>query len=211
MGLRIGPDVKAENAWETSRGSRDIVICVMDDGFDLGHPDFDAPGKVVAPRDFGQQDSTPEPVASDDNHGTACAGVALAAETGVGSVGLAPRCAFMPVRMSLSLSDQAVVSMFRHALDSKADVISCSWSAAAWNFPLSAKINAILHECATQGRRNGKGCVILFAAGNENRPLNGTKDGRISRHGFALHPDVIAVGAPIAWMRAPATATSAQS
>lgn len=195
MGLAMGADVKAEAAWEINRGSRDIVICVMDDGFDLGHPDFSAPGKVVAPRDFGQQDLTPEPVESDDNHGTACAGVALAEENGIGSVGLAPRCAFMPVRMSLSLSDETVVSMFRHALDKKADVISCSWSAAAWNFPLSTKINAILHECATQGRRNGKGCVILFAAGNENRPLNGTKDGRVSHQGFALHPDVIAVAA----------------
>ena len=195
MGLKIGADVKAEAAWEISRGSRDIVICVIDDGFDLGHPDFSALNKVVAPRDFGQQDQTPEPVENDDNHGTACAGVALAEETGVGSVGLAPRCTFMPVRMSLSLSDQIVVSMFSHALDNKADVISCSWSAAAWNFPLSTKINAILHHCATQGRRNGKGCVILFAAGNENRPLNGTKDGRVSHQGFALHPDVIAVGA----------------
>lgn len=195
MGLQVGADVKAELAWEISRGSRDIAICVMDDGFDLGHPDFSAPGKVIAPRDFGQQDVTPEPVESDDNHGTACAGVALAEETGVGSVGLAPRCAFMPLRMSLNLSDEAVVSMFRHALDNKADVISCSWSAASWNFPLSTKINAILHHCATQGRRNGKGCAILFAAGNENRPLNGTKDGRVSHQGFALHPDVIAVGA----------------
>jgi subtilisin family serine protease len=36
----------------------------------------------------------------------------------------------------------------------------------------------------------------LFAAGNENRPLNGIlPDGRISHQGFALHPDVIAVGA----------------
>ncbi len=195
LGLASGADVKAELAWEMNRGSRDIAICVVDDGFDLGHPDFAAPGKIVAPRDFGQQDIVPEPVSGDDNHGTACAGVALAEETGVGTVGLAPHCAFMPVRMSMMLSDESVVSMFRHALDNNADVISCSWSAASWNFPLSTKISAMLHECATQGRRNGKGCVILFAAGNENRPLDGDKDGRVSHQGFALHPDVIAVAA----------------
>jgi subtilisin-like proprotein convertase family protein len=47
---------------------------------------------------------------------------------------------------------------------------------------------------ATQGR-GGRGCVILFAAGNEDRPLDGTKDGQRSVQGFALHPDVIAVAA----------------
>ena len=195
MGLKAGADVKAETAWEISRGSRDITICVIDDGFDLGHPDFSGAGKTIFPRDFGQQDLVPEPVASDDNHGTSCAGVALAEETGVGTVGLAPRCSFMPVRMDLMLSDETVVAMFRHAAEKNADVISCSWSAASWNFPLSTKINAILHQCATQGRRNGKGTVILFAAGNENRPLDGIKDGRVSHQGFALHPDVLAIAA----------------
>ena len=49
LGLTEGADVKAKKAWDVTRGKRDIVICVMDDGFDLGHPDFDAPG---VQRDF---------------------------------------------------------------------------------------------------------------------------------------------------------------
>jgi subtilisin family serine protease/subtilisin-like proprotein convertase family protein len=167
----------------------------MDDGFDLGHPEFNVPGKIVSPRDFGQDDSDPNPVYEDDNHGTACAGVAIAEENGTGVVGLAPGCAFMPVRTSSWLSDESIVSLFQYAIDKHADVISCSWSAASWNFPLSTKMHGIMHKAATEGRRNKKGCVILFAAGNENRPLNGQKDGKISHQGFALHPDVIAVGA----------------
>jgi subtilisin-like proprotein convertase family protein len=51
-----------------------------------------------------------------------------------------------------------------------------------------------LHQVATEGR-GGKGCVILFAAGNENAPLDGRKDDVTYYQGFALHPDVIAVGA----------------
>lgn len=196
IGLVEGADVKAEEAWEYTKGSRDIIVCVMDDGFDLDHPDFNVPGKIVAPRDFGQEDFDPNPFYEDDNHGTSCAGVAIAEENGSGVVGLAPGCAFMPVRTSNRLSDQAVTSLFQYAIDHNADVISCSWSAAAWNFPLSTKIHAIIHKAATQGRRNGKGCVILFAAGNENRPLDGfTEDGQPSVQGFAIHPDVIAVGA----------------
>lgn len=195
IGLTAGADVKAEEAWDHSRGSRDIVVCVMDDGFDLKHPDFDVPGKIVEPRDFGDEDFEPNPESEDDNHGTACAGVAIAEENGSGVVGLAPRCAFMPVRTSGWISDESIRKLFQYAIDHNADVISCSWSAGAWNFPLSTKMDGIIRKAATQGRRNGKGCVILFAAGNEDRPLDGEKDGRVSHQGFALHPNVIAVGA----------------
>ena len=194
-GLTAGADVKAEGAWEHTRGSRNIVVCVMDDGFDLEHPDFKALNKIVAPRDFGQGDFDPSPGLEDDNHGTACAGVAVAEENGTGVVGLAPGCAFMPVRTSRWISDESIKKLFEYAIDHAADVISCSWSAGAWNFPLSTKMHGIIKKAATQGRSNGKGCVILFAAGNENRPLDGEKEGRVSHQGFALHPNVIAVGA----------------
>jgi subtilisin family serine protease len=194
-GMRTGADVKAEGAWEISRGSREISVCVMDDGFDLQHPDFDVPGKIVSPRDFGQDDFQPNPVNDTDNHGTACAGVAVAEENGTGVVGLAPQCTLMPIRTSGWLSDNSITDLFQYAIDNHADVISCSWSASSWNFPLSTIMTAIIHKTATEGRRNHKGCLILFAAGNENRPLKGTKDGRASHQGFALHADVIAVGA----------------
>ena len=195
LGSLSGADVKAEAAWEYTRGSRTITICVIDDGFDLGHPEFNPPGKIVAPRDFGQDNFDPNPVFDSDNHGTACAGVALAEENGQGIVGLAPGCAFMPVRMASWLTDDAIVSYFQYAVDHGADVISCSWSAQSWYFPLSAKMAGIIHYAATQGRRSQKGCVILFAAGNENRPLDGEKNGQPSLQGFALHPDVLAVAA----------------
>jgi subtilisin family serine protease len=194
-GLAAGADVKAEEAWDYTRGSRDIAVCVMDDGFDLEHPDFDAPEKIVEPRDFGESDFNPSPGLEDDNHGTACAGVAVAEENGTGVVGLAPRCAFMPIRTSRWISDESIKKLFQYAIDHAADVISCSWSAGAWNFPLSTKMHGIIKKAATQGRVNGKGCVILFAVGNEDRPLDGEKDGRVSHQGFALHPNVIAVGA----------------
>ncbi len=195
IGLKQGADVSAEKAWEISRGSRDITICVIDDGFDLSHPDLSGNNKIMSPRDFGQSDSIPNPVSYSDNHGTACAGVALAEENDAGVVGLAPKCSFMPIRMSTWLTDQAVVDMFQYVIDNHADVVSCSWSAGAWNFPLSLKMTGIIHKAATQGRSNGKGCVILFAAGNEDRPLKGEKDNKVSHQGFALHADVMAIAA----------------
>jgi subtilisin family serine protease len=195
LGLAEGADVKAEEAWDVTRGDRDITICIIDDGFDLSHPDFDVPGKIVAPRDFGQNDFDPNPASEEDNHGTCCAGVALAEENGIGVVGLAPQCSFMPIRMADNLSDGTLVDYFEYAMNNGADVISCSWSAWAAFFPLSQKVSAMIHHVATKGRTNQKGCVILFAAGNENSPLDGVKDGIQYHQGFALHPDVISVAA----------------
>jgi subtilisin family serine protease len=194
-GLKAGADVKAEGAWAVTMGSRGVTVCVIDDGFDLGHPDFNVSGKIVAPKDFGDEDGDPSPGTSDDKHGTSCAGVAIAEANGQGVVGLAPGASFMPVRMAEWLTDDSITAMFQHAMDNGADVISCSWSAASPFFPLSTKTTAIIRTAATQGRRNQKGCVILFAAGNENSPLDGIKDGVQYHQGFALHPNVIAVAA----------------
>lgn len=190
--LKEGADVKAEQAWEISRGSREITVCVIDDGFDLDHSDLSGPDKVVHPRDFGQDDQDPHPVINDDNHGTSCAGVAIAEENGSGVVGLAPLCSFMPIRSSGWLTDQTIANMFDYAMNHGADVISCSWSAAGEYFPLTTKMHDAIHRAATQGR-DGRGCVILFAAGNENNPLLNEQNG--IHQGFALHPDVIAVAA----------------
>ncbi len=84
-----GADVSAPDAWELTRGDRSINVCVMDDGVDTDHIDFSSAGKILAPRDFGQGDTDPTP-GFGDNHGTACAGVAVADENGVGVVGIAP-------------------------------------------------------------------------------------------------------------------------
>lgn len=191
--LVLGADIGAEAAWNITRGSRDICICVMDDGFDLGHPDLTANGKLVSPWDFGQGDASPLPVFNNDNHGTSCAGVALAEENGVGTVGSAPRCSFMPIRTSGYLADTDIEAMFNYAATKGADVISCSWSASAWNFPLSVRASEAISKAATNGRRNNRGCVILFAAGNEDRALNDPTNGSVQ--GFAIHPLVCAVAA----------------
>lgn len=194
-GLARGADVNAVEAWRTTRGTREVVVCLIDDGFDLDHPALSGPGKIVAPYNFVDNTSQPRPAGPDDNHGTPCAGLAVAEENSQGAAGLAPECAWMPLRTGDWLSDGLLVDLLAHAVYHGADVICCGWSAAAWNFPLSTKMHAAIHNAAARGRANRKGCLILFAAGNENRPLDGDKDGRRSYQGFALHPGVLAVAA----------------
>jgi len=190
-----GADVGAEEAWDCTKGSRDIIISVMDDGFDLVSPKFNVKGKIVAPMDFLEKDFNLDYSLDDNNHGTACAGIALAEENGIGVVGLAPACAFMPIRIPIVISDDLMVAIFQYAIDYNADVINCSWKARAGFFPLSTAVDAIIQKAASAGRKNKNGCVILFAAGNDNAPINGIKDGKRWLNGFAAHPDVIAVGA----------------
>ncbi len=197
--------VSAEKAWDITRGDRSIVVAIMDDSVDLNHPDFQAPGKIVAPRNFHDDNFLPLPGSADDNHGTSCAGVAVAEENGIGVVGAAPGCALMPIRTSGFLDDDAIEALFEWAVSNGAAVISCSWGPAAVYFPLSLRQSNALTRAASEGRK-GKGCVIVFAAGNANRPTNGTineqgwpndviKGSTDWLTGFAVHPDVIAVSA----------------
>jgi subtilisin family serine protease len=197
--------IDIERAWDISRGDRAIVIAVTDDSIDLNHPDFQGSGKIVAPRDLADQDFLPLPELTTDNHGTAVAGVAVAEENGRGIVGVAPDCALMPIRTTGFLDDESIETLFHWATDHGAAVMCCSWGPGALRFPLSLRQRAAITEAATMGR-GGKGCVIVFAAGNFNRPLNATTheagwpDNALGGettwlNGFAIHPDVITVSA----------------
>jgi subtilisin family serine protease/subtilisin-like proprotein convertase family protein len=203
--LAAGSHIDVEKAWDMTKGTRSVVVAIADDAIDLNHADFQGQGKIVAPKDFKDQDFLPLPEGESESHGTACAGVAVAEENGRGIVGVAPGCALMPLRTTGFLDDRSIEALFDWAIEKGASVISCSWGAATLYFPLSLRQRAAINRAATQGR-NGKGCVVVFAAGNSNRPLNGTIYERLWYNnllngptqwlnGFATHPDAIAVSA----------------
>jgi len=203
--LAYGSHISVEPAWDITRGVRSIVVAIADDSFDLHHPDFQGMGKVVAPRDLKENNFLPIPQEQETSHGTACAGLAIAEENAVGIIGVAPGCAFMPIRTTGFLDDESIEEIFHWAIDKGTSVISCSWGAAAIYFPLSLRQRAAITYAATEGR-NGKGCVIVFAAGNANRPIDGTVNeqkwpkntlsGNTAwLNGFAIHPDVVTVSA----------------
>ncbi|NWF59740.1 MAG: S8 family serine peptidase [Fischerella sp.] len=203
--LANGSHIAAEQAWNITRGVRSVVVAVVDDSFDLNHPDFQGSGKIVAPRDLKENDFLPLPNEKEASHGTACAGIAVAEENGTGIAGVAPGCALMPIRSTGFLDDESIEEIFNWAIEKGASIISCSWGASAIYFPLSLRQRAAITRAATKGR-NGKGCIILFAAGNANRPVSGSvneqgwqknlvKGDTKWLSGFAVHPDAIAVAA----------------
>lgn len=192
--FKAGADAKVIDAWNwlKSTGSSNITVAVIDSGFDLNHPDLKGNGgKIVAPWDFDTDTPDVSPRAG-DWHGTPCAGVAVGAANGIGIVGAAPNAKLLPIR-SVGISDTYIERMFNHAVMNGADIISNSWGASSPGFTLSTRMIEALRKAATQGR-NGRGCIIVFAAGNSNVSISNAANPNAVM-GFATHPNVITVSA----------------
>ncbi len=218
--LVAGAGIFAPQAWDRTRGRRDIVVAVADDGFDLTHPDFQGQGKVRARlnADAGS-DAGARPVISwdedvhprpGDYHGTPCLGVAVAEGNGSGVVGVAPGCALAAVRFPLSMSDFHYMLMFEK-ISAVADVVSCSWGYPPGFYPPNRALTEAMTRLASSGGRRAKGLIFCIAAGNNNCPIldldnqltyqyfdhNGLLQsyrGRIHRW-IAAHPAAIVVSA----------------
>ena len=194
-GQTVAASVNVEAGHAMTQGEG-VTIAVIDDGFDLAHEEFSSSGKITAAQDFQSSDNDPSP-GFDDNHGTACAGVACA-DGRFGASGVAPKARLMPLRMPLSLNSQRLADAFVWAADHGADVISNSWGPpdGPWfrpddpqhlrSFALPDNIRLAIDYAANNGR-GGKGCVILFAAGNGNESVD--------LDGYASYEKVLAVAA----------------
>ena len=187
-------NVEAAHAITEGEGT---TIAIIDTGTDMDHDEFSSPGKLVAPRDTTANDADPRPGGRDENHGTACAGVACA-DGKFGASGVAPLAKLMPIRMMSQLGSQGEANAFYWAAENGADVISCSWGPADgrwWDpndplhdtvVPLPDSTRLALDYVVTRGR-NGKGCIVLFAAGNGNESVD--------NDGYASYERVLAVAA----------------
>lgn len=182
--LRKGADARVIDAWKRlgNTGSSKVVIAVIDNGFDLTHPDLK--NKIYKPFDLWNQSSHVTQGNPSYTHGTPCASVALAAANGSGIVGAAPNAKFMPVS-GTSFGLRATEQMFDYCITNGADIISCSWGTTDASFSLSPLKEEAIAKAAQKGR-GGKGCIILYAVGNENEEFVNF---------YATHPDVIAVAA----------------
>lgn len=118
--------VRAPQAWDITRGSEKIMVAIVDNGFNLKHPELKS--KVVQPYNVWKHsdDIFPQQV----DHGTHVAGTALAiANNGKGICGIAPNCKFMPVQVANDrgqMTTTSVLDGILYALYQGADVINVS-------------------------------------------------------------------------------------
>ena len=187
--------VEMRKVWQYSKGEN-VTIAIIDDGVDIYHPEFNLPGKVVYPRDTILDSDSAQPQTIDENHGTCCAGVALAQGSGLAS-GVAPMARLIPIR-SGGLGSFSEAKAFAWAADHGADIISCSWGPpdGIWYdpddpahripFPLPDSSRLAIDYALKKGR-NGSGCLMVWAAGNGNE--------EIQYDGYASLPTILAVAA----------------
>jgi subtilisin family serine protease len=187
-GAKKGEDVNILEAWKTTMGKRSIVVAVLDDGVDVEHPNLrtriwknpNPRGPDRIGRDFFLPDNHPDhfnprpkrfqfpfdQMRGNDIHGTCCAGVVTAAGKDGGSVGAAPKCRILPVKIFHAddlAADERVANAIRYAAQ-HADIISCSWSGG-----FSTDLQLALEDVG-QGR-DGRGVAVFCATGNEDSPV----------------------------------------
>jgi subtilisin family serine protease len=182
--LKKGADAKVFDAWQRlgNTGSDDVIVALIDNGFDLTHPDLRT--KIFKPINIKNKSSHLPQGDPFYTHGTPCASVAVASSNGQGIVGAAPKAKFMPIN-GTSYSNRLTEDMFDYCIRNGADIISCSWGTTDSTFSLGPIKEDAIARAAREGR-NGKGCIILFAVGNDDLDYINF---------YAAHPDVIAVAA----------------
>lgn len=174
--------IAAQSAWDKTTGSGNVIVAIVDDGYDMTHEDLKSSTNIAAGQyDFTGKDTNPA-AGSQDNHGTAVAGLAIGiGNNGKGIAGVCPLCDWLPIRYGVSTTDD--VTLFGYLKGKNVHVASNSWG--YYNVP-STVSNAI-YDLAVNGR-GGKGTVVVFAAGNDNINIDTYKD-------ISTAPGAIAVAA----------------
>jgi subtilisin family serine protease len=189
-----GADIRAPEAWEITTGDPNIVVAVLDSGVDSNHPDLI--DNLVPGYDFLDNDAQPDPALDHwfNGHGTACAGlIAAQGNNGIGVSGVTWNCKIMPIRIfgvlasgtESWITQSDIGTAFRWAATNGADIFSDSWVGGSTERPI---IHSAIVDVTKSGGigRGGKGCIVLFAAGNDSGPMT---------YYPPKYPEVIAVGA----------------
>ncbi|MBX9949408.1 MAG: S8 family serine peptidase [Candidatus Obscuribacterales bacterium] len=197
-----GADISAELAWEITKGEG-VRLAVIDNGFDINHPDLKFGSKSAWFRATPGLDDADFVLGTvgmpDQSHGTACAGMSTAVEgNNRGGCGVAFRAELMAIAC---LGDQigpqsTLARAVAYAADPSSEdgnlspndgahVIACSLGPNGANWPISQVLSDAIDFAATSGR-GGKGCPIFWACTNGNYPISADQ--------VCSHPQVTAVG-----------------
>ena len=167
-----GVDINVEPAWGITTGNSSITVAVVDCGVEKNHEDLN--GRVLNGYTIGFPTSYGEPVNdvySTKYHGTSVAGIIAANNNSIGIRGIASNVNILPVNIIPGDYDTfgtnlEIANAIRWAYP-YADVLNFSFG----NGVSSDDINDALDEALSYGR-NGKGCVIVAAAGNHGNSIN---------------------------------------
>ena len=195
----VGLDIKAPEAWAVTKGSKDVVVAVIDTGVQMDHPDLEnsiwtnpkeRPGNGIDDDynnyvddvhgwNFVDHSNQVYSEVDGDLHGTAVAGIiAGAANNGIGIAGIAPNVKIMPLKYIGAeygyLSD--LIEAIEYAQNNGAKIASVNAEMYAYSQALKDVIDA---------------STMLFINGAGNQGLN--TDG-IPSYPAAFHsPNMLSV------------------
>ncbi len=167
---RIQAGGTGTTGWDISTGAASVVVCVLDEGCDLTHPDlqFSTPGI-----NLGTMVPNGSPTG---DHGTACAGIVAATyDNGLGVSGVAGNSRIMPIAFQ-NWTDTEVAAGITWATANGARIISMSFGWNPWS-------HAIIDPAIQNAFNND--VVMCVATHNYNGPITYP----------ATNPLVMAVGA----------------
>lgn len=164
--------VKAPAAWDAGFTGKGVVVAVLDEGVDLGHPDL-APNLWTNPNpnsatcpgmhgyDFVDDDTDPS---DGGGHGTHVSGTIAAAANGQGVVGVAPEAKIMALRGLgyFGGTNYMLARGLKYAADCGAQVVNNSWG--------GSNRTRAFRDVLEYG--TAKGVTYVFSSGNSYRAGN---------------------------------------
>jgi subtilisin family serine protease len=171
--------INIEKIWDKTTGKPSIIVAVIDNGFDLNHPELI--DQTTLPYNSITKNKDVKP--NKQNHGTHVAStIASKGNNGQGIVGICPDCLIMPIKVEDDnglMSNSYIIDAILYAVKNNADVINLS---LGMYIPLNTNItidkqkeiiNTIAkdeeefwNELFTFAEKNNTICVL--AAGNSN-------------------------------------------
>lgn len=169
--------IHLQDAWTRTKGSQDIIVAVVDDGFDVEHPLL--AGKIVSPYNVYTRSST---LSFGSGHGTHVSGLAVGSVREDGKVsGVAPECKLMPVQVFQGEYStlSAMISGIAYAIHKGASVVNASMGASYRYYShlpedtqLQISQQRGLEEQAVWEKvlkmADDKKVILVFSAGNDN-------------------------------------------
>ena len=147
--------IGAEDAWDMTVGSEEVIIAIVDTGVDRDHPDL--ADKIIGGWNAHEGDSDYGDV---QGHGTLVAGVAAAlSDNGTGVAGVTWNCPLLAIRVTNELGQSSarhIAAGILWALANDADVVNVSF-APLWS---NRVVRAVTQEAYNRGS------LVVISAGN---------------------------------------------
>jgi subtilisin family serine protease len=115
-----------ENIWNLNQGNPNVIVAVIDNGFDLNHPELK--NKYKSPYNVIQKNNNVQPNLI--NHGTHVASIIVAnPNNNEGLVGICPNCSFMPIKIEDQnnlITQSYLIDGILYAIKNNANIINIS-------------------------------------------------------------------------------------